>query len=226
MGAERITRRRLLAGGLAGAGLVAVRASDALAVRSIDAICRSAWGARRPSGSMVEHRIVRLTVHHSGVRLADNRDAPARFRSHQASHQARGWADIAYHLLIDRHGNVYRGRNPRYRGDTATSYDPTGHLLVMCEGDFDRQGISRRQYQALAEVLAWACRKYDVPRRRIRGHKDFAPTACPGGDLYRRIESGSLRNKVVRRFREGVRLHRLCGPEGRARVEAIEAGID
>src|SRR4029079_16266315 len=73
-------------------------------------ISRSSWGARPSSGGFTRHQIIHITLHHSAVVLRDNRQAPAQLREFQADHQSRGWPDIAYHLLIDRHGNVYQGR--------------------------------------------------------------------------------------------------------------------
>lgn len=201
------------------------RRAHAASPKQVDVICRGAWGARRSREGLRRHRIRRLTVHHSAVPLTDNRDAPARFRSHQLSHFGNGWPDIAYHVLIDRNGNVYRGRLTRYRGDTATDYDPAGHFLVLCEGDFDRQTLSGPQVAALVDVLAWASERFGVPPRTIRGHRDYAATACPGRRLYRVIENRRLRDRVRRRLDSGgVELVRLCGPAGRRRVRRIENG--
>lgn len=162
-------------------------------------------------------------MHHSAVVLRNNRLAPSRLRSHQAAHQDRGWSDIAYHLLIDRNGNVYEGR-PRWAvGDTATNYDPRGHLLVMCEGNFQEQRPSPAQVRALVDVLAWAVERHEVGVRTIRGHLELADTACPGRALQRRL--GAVRRRVRERLEGGgVRLVELCGEAGRDRVEAIEAG--
>lgn len=206
------------------AGVVVLRPLRALAgQRTVQVICRQAWGARRPQGVFERHRIRRITVHHSAVVLRDNRLAPERLRDHQAAHQSRGWPDIAYHLLIDRNGNVYEGRPRRAVGDTATNYDPRGHLQVMCEGHLGEQRPSPAQVSALVDVLAWGVERYGAPVRTIRGHLDYADTACPGARLYGRLR------EVRRRVRErlaagGVGYVELCGPEGRARVEAIEAG--
>ncbi|MGH2676509.1 MAG: peptidoglycan recognition protein family protein [Actinomycetota bacterium] len=219
----RLSRRRFLGwlGGLVGAVAVPVRA--AAAQRTLEVICRRAWEARRPTGGFRRHRIRRITVHHSAVVLRNNRLAPSRLRSHQAAHQDRGWSDIAYHLLIDRNGNVYEGR-PRWAvGDTATNYDPRGHLLVMCEGNFQEQRPSPAQVRALVDVLAWAVERHEVGVRTIRGHLELADTACPGRALQRRL--GAVRRRVRERLEGGgVRLVELCGEAGRDRVEAIEAG--
>jgi hypothetical protein len=195
------------------------------AARTRTILCRDAWGAAGRTGPLRRHTIRRITVHHSGIKLTDNRKAPGRIRAFQADHQARGWVDIAYHIIIDRHGNVYRGRSTRGEGDTATDYDPTGHLLVLCDGNFDVQGPTRAQVRALVDVLAWACRRYGVKPRRIKAHRDVAHSACPGDRLYGRLDG--IRRRVRNRLNAGgVALDRVCGSAGRARVQAIEAGTD
>jgi hypothetical protein len=65
--------------------------------------------------------------------------------------------------------------------------------------------------------------RYGVGVRSIRGHLEYADTACPGRSLQRRL--GEVRRRVRERLAAGgVRLVDLCGDQGRARVEAIEAG--
>ena len=220
-----ISRRRFLRAA-PGAVLAAVATLNARAAeRRVDVLCRRAWGASKPTGEFERHRIKRMTVHHSAVVLSDNRDAPAHIRSHQRSHQARGWPDIAYHLVIDRNGNVYEGRPLWAVPDTATDYDPTGHFTVMCEGNFQEQRPSRAQVSALVDVLAWASERFDVAPRTISGHQDHASTACPGASLQRLIDRGEIRRRVKERLAAGgVQVSDLCGAEGRQRVEAIEAG--
>jgi hypothetical protein len=50
--------------------------------------------------------------------------------------------DIDYHLLIGRHGNVYRGRPLWTAGDTNTSHSLRGHLLVVALGNLQVQEVS------------------------------------------------------------------------------------
>src|SRR5271165_4915183 len=120
-------------------------------------LCRDAWGARpaRPGGR--SHTITRMTLHHEAVVLGDNRNAPERLRQDQRYHQdQKGWVDIAYHVGVDRNGNIYELRTPQIAGDTATDYDTTGHFLVLCEGDFDQEVVSEAQLHAAALAFAWA----------------------------------------------------------------------
>jgi hypothetical protein len=195
--------------------------------RQIDVICKNAWGGEPANGRFSRHTVRRLTVHHSGIVLRRNRHAPDRLRAIQRYHQGQGWPDIAYHFIVDRHGNVYKGRPTWARPDTFTDYNTRGHLTVMCLGNFSEQSIPRAQLAAARDLLAWAVEEFDVPVRRIRGHRDYTATACPGSDLYRLIQNGKLRKAVRRRLdRGGVKLERLCGKEGRRRVRAIKRGDD
>jgi N-acetylmuramoyl-L-alanine amidase len=221
-----ISRRRFIVAAPGAALAVAHALRAGAASRKLDMICRGAWGATKPTGEFERHRIRRMTVHHSAVLLADNADAPAHFRSHQRSHQSRGWPDIAYHVLVDRNGNVYEGRPMWAVPDTATNYDPTGHFTVMCEGNFQEQRPSAAQVNALASVLAWASERFDVAPRTISGHQDLADTACPGARLQSLIEGGEVRRRAKERLAAGgVEMVEICGAEGKRRVEEIEAGL-
>ena len=190
-------------------------------------LCREAWGARPPRGPGVPHTPNRMTVHHTEVVLGDNSDAPARLRQHQRYHQdSHGWIDIAYHVGVDRNGNIYQLRSPEIVGDTATGYDPTGHFLVVCEGDFDREPVSDAQLNAAALVFAWAAQRFAIATDTLAGHRDVSDgTTCPGESLYAHVTSGDLKRRIDGFIADGpVDLHVTCGPEAAAIVADIEAG--
>jgi hypothetical protein len=173
------------------------------------------------------HTVSRMTIHHTGVVLGDNRYAPTRLRQHQRHHQDRqGWIDIAYHLSVDRNGNLYELRDPGLAGDTATDYDPTGHFLVVCEGDFDDEALPEAQLHGAALALAWAAQTFGVATETLAGHRDLAAaTTCPGANLDAHVFSGDLRGRVDDLLAGGtVTLRRVCGPDAAARVADIEAG--
>ena len=194
-------------------------------VAHIEALCRDAWGAAPPVGSFQEHEIERMTVHHTARLLSENRDAPAAVRGHQRFHQLdRGWPDIAYHFIIDLEGNIYECRPVSAVGDTGTNYDPTGHFLVCCEGDFNEQPLPAAQEESLVNVLAWAASEFGVSPDTIRGHRDVAATSCPGDNLYPLIESGDLARSVADSLAAGVvTMEIVCGSAAADRIAAIEA---
>lgn len=192
---------------------------------SREVICRAAWGAAPIQGQLVEHRIERLTVHHTAVVMGSNTRAPSRMRSYQSYHQESGWPDVAYHYLIDASGHIYEGRPVSARGDTFTEYDPTGHFLVCCDGHFDQHEIPAAQLASLANVLAWGSVTFGVGPSTIAGHRDYAATTCPGSHLAALVADQTLRSMVEQRIAAGVSsLSSLCGPAGFDRVAAMEAG--
>lgn len=199
----------------------------ATAVGVVQAICRSAWGEREPSGPMTSHTIDRMTVHHTASLLEGNQMAPALARVHENRHMVdQGWVDLAYHFLVDANGNVYEGRPVTAVGDTMTDYDPTGHFLVCAEGDFNNQAIPAAQVSAVADVLAWGAVHFEVDPSTIQGHRDWATTSCPGDNFYSLISEGNLEQAVRDRIAAGAPgLSILCGDAAEQRVADIEAGL-
>ena len=230
-----VNRRQLfrLAGG-AGVASMAGACSDEThtasprltAATSALLLCRDAWGARPARAGGKPHTITRMTLHHEAVVLGDNRNAPERLRHDQRYHQdQKGWIDIAYHVGVDRNGNLYELRNPAIAGDTATDYDTTGHFLVLCVGDFDLEAVSEAQLHGTAVAFAWAARNFGVASTTLAGHRDFAQTSCPGANLYAHLSSGDLKRRIDDLLAGGgVDLQRFCGHDAAARVAAIEAG--
>jgi N-acetylmuramoyl-L-alanine amidase len=224
---EFVSRRRLLrlAGGV---GLASAIGSTvpARAITSPQLLCRDAWGARPARAGGKRHTINRMTLHHEAVVLGDNRNAPGRLREDQRYHQdQKGWIDIAYHMGVDRNGNIYELRSTDIAGDTATDYDTTGHFLVLCEGDFDQEVVSEAQLHGAAVAFAWAAQNFRIGTNTLAGHRDLAKTSCPGANLYAHLSSGDLKRRIDGLLAAGsVDLQRFCGPDASARVAAIEAG--
>jgi hypothetical protein len=201
-------------------------AATPLSVAAAQLLCRDAWGARPARAGGRPHSITRMTLHHEAVVLGDNRNAPGRLRQDQRFHQEQhGWIDIAYHVGVDRNGNIYELRSPKIAGDSATNYDTTGHFLVLCEGDFDQEAVSEAQLQGAAIAFAWAAQTFGVATSTLAGHRDLAPTSCPGASLYAHLSSGDLKRRIDDLLAAGgVDLRLFCGPAATARVAAIEAG--
>ncbi|MCP5025570.1 MAG: N-acetylmuramoyl-L-alanine amidase [Actinomycetia bacterium] len=171
------------------------------------------------------HTIERLTVHHTAGAYTDNTQSPARVRSFQSFHQEQGWPDLAYHHLVDRNGNVYEARPTSGKGDTFTNYDPAGHYLVVCDGDFTQQTPTNAQISALVDMLAWASGQFGVSAQTLGTHRDYAATACPGGGLGNLVDSGALRAQVEAQLAAGgTTLNVLTGQAALDRVTAIEGG--
>lgn len=162
----------------------------------IEVHSRQSWGARPArTDSLQPHTLKRLTVHHAGTQSGTT--GPAQFRGWQNWHMdGQGWGDIAYHVMIGIDGTVYEGRDRAYEGDSGTTYDTTGHFLVVVEGNFDHDRPTAAQVESLTRVLAWASDEYAISPTTISGHRDHAATSCPGTHLHAIIESGALETAV------------------------------
>ena len=190
------------------------------AAASVVAAWREAWGAEQVSGAMVEHVPVRLTLHHTAVSQTALSQGPARARQHQRHHQSLGWPDLAYHFLVDRSGLAYEGRDVRFRGDTGTEYDPTGHFLVCVEGDFDSQEPTDAQLETAVALLAWASQRYGIDSSTLAGHGSYAVTSCPGATV-----SAMIPEMAAAIAGTGpVEIELVCGSDGARLVADLEAG--
>jgi N-acetyl-anhydromuramyl-L-alanine amidase AmpD len=80
-------------------------------------------------------------------------------------------------------------------GDTNTDYDPAGHALVVFEGNFEKEQPTPAQMESLRALAAWLSAEYDLPASEIKGHSDYASTACPGANLKKALPK--LRQEVA-----------------------------
>ena len=161
-------------------------------------ISRAEWGSMEITEGYAPHTLDRITIHHDGSEFYG--DAVARMRSLQSGSRNRGWVDIPYHFLIDLDGKIYEGRPLQFVGDTATEYDPTGHALITVMGNYEFQEINQAQLAAVVDLASWLCYEYSIPPELIKGHRDYAATACPGSNLYLYLTNGYIVSAVQERL--------------------------
>lgn len=159
---------------------------------------RSGWNAVEAK-AYKSHKPVKITIHHEGTRANINDDAAKHLRNVQiwGMGKDRNWSDIPYHFLIALDGTIYEGRNVSTAGETATEYDPSGHLLICCIGNFQEQEVPPAQLDALVRLIAYVSKKYQIPYETIASHRDHSKqTTCPGKNLYAYLENGYIKEQV------------------------------
>jgi hypothetical protein len=164
----------------------------------ITIVPRSGWNANEPR-PFRRHTPVRITIHHEGTRLEITDDAAKKIRNIQiwGMGKDRNWVDIPYHYLIAPNGTIYEGRNVSTVGETNTEYDCTGHLLINCLGNLEQQEVREEQLSSLVKLIAWCCKKYNIPYQTIASHRDYSfQTNCPGKNLHRYLENGYIVKEV------------------------------
>ena len=131
-------------------------------------------------------------IHHTVTKRDAHPDAIA------ALHKARGWGGIGYHFVINP-SNVY------YCGDISTARANVKNqnekiLGIALTGDFTKELPSDSQISMAHELVKWMIEVASIPGidgwDKMRGHKEFQATACPGtiwkgppDSLYERIKN-------------------------------------
>jgi hypothetical protein len=147
----------------------------------------------------VPHTINKITLHHSGSAepLKPGDDPKAILNGlFEWGAEDRNWWDVPYHYLIDLDGNIYEGRNASYAGETNTTYDPRGHLLISVMGNYNQQEPTEAQLDSIAEMMAYAIQKYNLSVDEIYAHGDWADTSCPGTLLKKYLDNGTIQKMV------------------------------
>lgn len=151
----------------------------------------------------VPHEIQMITLHHSGSSepLTADEDPVDRLQGlYSWGKEERNWWDVPYHYLIGLDGTIFEGRDIRYAGDTNTTYDTRGNLLISVMGNYNRQEPTQAQIEAITDLMAWSVKTYDLPVDHIYGHYDWADTSCPGSNLRGYLEDGVFRGTVEKRL--------------------------
>lgn len=195
------------------AGSLLVSCSSRLSVREafypgtypadLAVVTRQQWGWQPLKQKPAEQRIEKITIHHGGVEFKEDQDVALYLKNLQAwSRAEKNWPDMPYHFMIDLQGNIFEGRPLQFPGNTNTDYDVNGHAQICVLGNYEEQVIVPEQLESLIALTAFLAAKYEVPLSAIKGHKDHTETLCPGKDLYRYLEDGTIYQQVRQRLKE------------------------
>ena len=98
----------------------------------------------------------------------------------------RGFADVAYHFLIDSDGTIFEGREINIRGAHVQGFN-TGSVGIVLLGNFNDEQPVESQLNSLRGLVDYLRYTYGI--RYLAGHKDYPGqssdgTECPGDNLY------------------------------------------
>lgn len=154
---------------------------------------RAEWDARPPLEPFVPDEPFRITLHHtSGPRPERWDEVVTEIRFLQDLHQrGRGWNDIGYHFVIDGSGRIFEGRPQTVLG-AHTLANNAGNLGVAFMGNFNQDlpfstHPTGHQIEAFLRLGRFLMDRYALSTKRLRGHRDYRATSCPGDHLYPRL---------------------------------------
>ena len=169
---------------------------------------RAQWGAdesMRDASSLRYFEVHAGFVHHT-VNANDytREEVPGILRSIYAYHtRSRGWSDVGYNFLVDRFGRIWEGRyggvdRPVVGAHTLGYNDYSFAMSAI--GNFETAQPSQAMIEAYGALFAWKLGLHGVDAastrqlvgsdtfQAINGHRDAGQTACPGKNLYARLD--------------------------------------
>lgn len=163
-------------------------------------------------------------VHHTAsTNNYSPEQAAAQIRAIYAYHtKVNRWSDIGYNYLVDKYGTIYEGRAGGIDRDVLGAHTGgfnTNTFAVSQLGNFSTTAAPDPMVESVAQVLAWRLKiahrdpagvaqlvsagggtsKYRAGVRvqlpAVAGHRDVGATACPGSNLWARMDE--IRARVL-----------------------------
>jgi len=134
-----------------------------------------------------------IVIHHTGCN-----DIDASAEQIHGWHLNNGWAGIGYHYVIRKDGTIERGRPEWAIGSHA--YGENSHTIgIHLSGDFEQAEPTSQQIEKCAMLIADICERYGIPMdyEHIVGHGELMATSCPGKNLQRLIDDGTIKGKAI-----------------------------
>jgi hypothetical protein len=159
-------------------------------------ITRAQWGAEFGRGpTNITPRNGGVAVHYVGggkLTGIEHSRCAARVRSIEADHvNNNGWAGIAYNFLACEHGYVFEGRGLGRRSAAQGTASGNQNYYALCALIGARDTPGDMLTTALRDAIEYS--RNHGAGSRIRGHRDFTATNCPGDPLYRWVGAGAPR---------------------------------
>jgi N-acetylmuramoyl-L-alanine amidase len=131
-------------------------------------------------------KITHIVIHYSATYPDQDLSAADIDRMHRA--RTPPFRSIGYHWFIRRDGTVEPGRPETEQGAHVIGQN-AGKLGICWAGGLERasgaqvgvNNMTRAQEQSLIRLIRELLERY--PQAKVVGHRDLAPTLCPGFDV-------------------------------------------
>ena len=125
-------------------------------------------------------KIDKIIIHHSA---SDGKTTTPEII--KSWHLERGMKDIGYHYLIGHSGEIFKGRQEikigaHCKGQNANS------IGVCVIGNFENDFPTLNQSVSIRSLIESLSLRF--PEAKVSGHKENAPTLCPGRNLQKYLE--------------------------------------
>lgn len=176
---------------------------------------------------MSMNKITHIVVHYS----ATFEDQNLTVKDIDKMHKARGWSGVGYHYVIRRDGVVEKGRPDNQVGAHVGGQN-SGKIGICAIGGVNRKtgpdvGVDNRTAaQIKSQVALIKSLLIKHPKAKVVGHRDLAPTQCPGFDVipwWKSIMTGTAEFKPVTKVSTAVTKDLPAGPTKDTEVVTVPA---
>lgn len=151
-------------------------------------ISRAEWGATPSRDSPELKKWLGWVFHWRDKTKVGSKHGKVLMQAAERYHeQSKGWRDIAYHIGIDRHGNIFQGRDLGRQGAATFGQNRNTMAIVFLfgEGELTAPAI---------EAARWVIHEHGPTNgfeAKIAGpHSKFRSTQCPGDQIRNALASG------------------------------------
>lgn len=152
------------------------------------------WGASEAPEQLTTKGV---KIHYEGtpVHNASHDECVAEVKAIRASHLANteeNYSDVAYNLLVCKHGHVFEGRGKRKRTGANGNQDLNKAHYAVCAllGSSGDTEPTPEMVEGIRDAIAYL-RSYGAGKE-VKGHRDGFATSCPGEPLYALVRAGKL----------------------------------
>ena len=167
---------------------------------SVKIISTLEWNSRSAKSIAQQTTPTHIVIHHTATAPSSNgteiggKKLAQSIQNYHMNHN--GWIDSGHNFLNTVGGIVFEGRHgtvdalkigkcvlSAHCGNELGNASPG----IENEGIYMTQKMSQIQWEALVALCADICLSCRISPEKIRGHRDFSSTACPGDWLYAQL---------------------------------------
>lgn len=153
---------------------------------------RASWGARYPDGDLtLTDPAIEVFVHHSvTAQLSPDASIAAeaeQMRALESVGQSRFGTGISYNVVVFPSGRAYQGVSWNRRGTHTGGRNSTSRSICLA-GNYETNQPTAAQISTAAAIYREGKQRWWTQGAPLRGHRDVSQTACPGRNLYARLD--------------------------------------
>ncbi|WP_369372853.1 peptidoglycan recognition family protein [Promicromonospora sp. Populi] len=159
---------------------------------AVNIATRASWGARYQDGDLTLTGLAaEVFVHHSvTAQLSPSASIAAeaeQMRALESVGQSRFGTGISYNVVVFPSGRAYQGVSWNRRGTHTGGRNSTARSICFA-GNYETNNPTEAQISTANAIYHVGRQRWWTQGAPLRGHRNVSETACPGQNLYARLD--------------------------------------